>query len=226
MDTKFIFECVLKLFLAAVCGFLLGLERKKHNHGLGILTLVLICVSSTLLSLLSSHMASNSDAVIAVRGDPTRIASGVISGIGFLGGGAIMKTGLNIRGLTSAAVIWTSASIGLALGAGLYIQVGVTLALVLVFLMSLENLETKWFPAAKCKTIHICYEDSNLDLKKVRQTISEYKLVIVDMNMSRLLKTNQIFLHYTVKSPAGTTYSSLVEKLKLLGNLSEFSVTD
>ena len=144
MDLDFIEESIIKLLLAVLCGFFLGLERKTHNHAVGLMTLVLICVSSTLLSLLSSFMATATAQIPAGRGDPTRIASGVISGIGFLGGGAIMKTGLNIRGLTSAAVIWTAASMGLAIGAGLYIQVGVALFLVLVLLVGLEKLESKW----------------------------------------------------------------------------------
>lgn len=227
MEINFCFESVIKLLIAVACGFLLGLERKAHNHGLGILTLVLICVSSALLSLLSSYMATKELFAPIGRGDPTRIAAGVISGIGFLGGGAIMKTGLNIRGLTSAAVIWTSASLGLAVGAGLYIEVGVTLFLALLFLMSLEKLEYKWFPAAKSKTIHLCYEGDSINLKKIQETIEKHKLIIIDMNMSRVFSAKPLtFIHYTVKSPAGTIYTPLIDNLKNLGTLSEFSITD
>lgn len=226
MDLDFIEESIIKLLLAVLCGFFLGLERKTHNHAVGLMTLVLICVSSTLLSLLSSFMATATVQIPAGRGDPTRIASGVISGIGFLGGGAIMKTGLNIRGLTSAAVIWTAASMGLAIGAGLYIQVGVALFLVLVLLVGLEKLESKWFPAAKSKTIHLCYEGDNLDLKQIRKAIEKHGLIINDMNMSRVIISKQTFLHYTIKSPAGTIYTPLIEQLQKLGSLTEFSVTD
>lgn len=226
MELNFVTESMVKLILAVFCGFLLGLERKSHNHAVGLMTLVLICVSSSLLSLLSSFMATNEIFGPIGRGDPTRIASGVISGIGFLGGGAIMKTGLNIRGLTSAAVIWTSASLGLAIGAGLYIQVGVALFLVLVLLVGLEKLEAKWFPAAKSKTIHLCYEGDLLDLKEIRKCIENHGLIINDMNMSHVIISKQTFLHYTIKSPAGTIYTPLIEHLSKLGHLSEFSITD
>ena len=226
MEWNFVTESIVKLLLAVFCGFLLGLERKTHNHAIGLKTLVLICVSSALLSLLSSFMATNEVFAPIGRGDPTRIASGVISGIGFLGGGAIMKTGLNIRGLTSAAVIWTSASMGLAIGAGLYIQVGVSLFLVLVLLVGLERIEAKWFPAGKSKTVHLCYEGDDIDLKKIRETIEKHGLIISDMNMSRVIVSKQTFLHYTVKSPARTIYTPLIEHLKELGKLCEFSITD
>ena len=80
-------EYLLRIVLALVCGFFLGLERKQHRHAVGIRTLALICVSSALLSILSIFMAETSLA----EGDPTRIAAGVVTGIGFLGAGAILR---------------------------------------------------------------------------------------------------------------------------------------
>ena len=115
---------------------------------------------------------------------------------------------------------------GLAIGAGLYIQVGAALFLVLVLLVGLERIEAKWFPAAKSKTIHLCYEGEDLDLKKIRQTIENHGLIIGDMNMSRVIVSKQTFLHYTVKSPAGTIYTALIKDLDEIGSLTEFSITD
>lgn len=92
------------------CGIILGLERRSKQHAVGIRTLALISISSALLSILSINMASAGNGA----GDPTRIAAGVITGIGFIGGGAILRQGLNIRGITTAAIIFTASAIGLA----------------------------------------------------------------------------------------------------------------
>ena len=93
-------------------------------------------------------------------------------------------------------------------------------------LVGLERIEAKWFPAAKSKTIHLCYEGEDLDLKKIRQTIENHGLIIGDMNMSRVIVSKQTFLHYTVKSPAGTIYTALIKDLDEIGSLTEFSITD
>ena len=99
-------EYLIRIGLSFACSFVLGLERKSHQHTVGIRTLVLMGLSSCLLSILSIHMAE----FPVVKGDPTRIAAGVITGIGFLGGGAILKQGLNIRGLTTAAIIFSTSA--------------------------------------------------------------------------------------------------------------------
>lgn len=112
METIFIFfqnhiytEYAFRIFLSLIFGSLLGFERKLKKQIAGIRTLVMISVSSTLLSILSMEMSQNS----LSNGDPTRIAAGVITGIGFVGGGAIMKQGLNIKGLTTASIIFATA---------------------------------------------------------------------------------------------------------------------
>lgn len=218
-------ENIIKILLATVCGFLMGLERKSRNQVVGIRTLILICVSSCLLSLLSAYMALPGVAT-AAGGDPTRIAAGVISGIGFLGAGAIIKQGLNIKGLTSAAIIWAASSFGLAIGAGMYIQTGAALVLVLILLLGLESLETKWFPAEKTKTLKICFDNEKVDMKEVRRIISSYNLVVSDLNSGHVTPGKSVELDYLVKSPAEFDFFPLIEELKSVGALSGFSVTD
>ena len=138
-------DCLVRIGCSFICGLLLGIERKTRQHPVGLRTLILISVSSTLLSIFSVLIANNPD----IPGDPTRVAAGVVTGIGFLGGGAILHQGLNIRGLTSAAVIWTAAALGLACGIGQFFIVGITLLVSLISLVLLEKVEYKLFPAEK-----------------------------------------------------------------------------
>ena len=225
-NLPFLIENLCKIFLSILCGFILGLGRKRHNQVVGMRTLILISVSSTLLGILSYYMADSRLCGISSGGDSSRIAAGVISGIGFLGGGAIMKQGLNIKGLTSAAIIWTTASLGLAIGGGLYIESIFVLFVILILLVALEKLEGKLFPAGNMKNLHLCFETENLDMTKLKEIIKKHKFVIVDMDMSQVLCSKQIILKYSVKAPRENDFSSLIEDLKTVGNLTEFSITD
>ncbi len=225
-NLTFLIENLIKIFLSIMCGFVLGLERKRHNQVVGMRTLILISVSSTLLGILSYYMADPRLCKISSGGDSARIAAGVISGIGFLGGGAIMKQGLNIKGLTSAAIIWTTASLGLAIGGGLYIESIFVLFVILILLVALEKLEGKLFPAGNMKNLHLCFESENLDMNELKEVIKKHKFIIVDMDMSRVLCSKQIILKYSVKAPRENDFSALIEELKTVGNLTEFSITD
>ena len=223
MDWNFIIDCAIKIFASFVCGFILGVERKARQQVVGMRTLILITVSSTLLSILSVYMAHLSG---VPSGDPTRIVAGVISGIGFLGGGAILHQGLNIKGLTSAAIIWAASALGLSIGAGLYIQSGLALLVFVLSLVILEKVEEKWFPAEQNKTLHLVYDENKLDLAKIKSIIEENGLVVKDLNISKVMSQKQTILRYNVKAPREADVMSLAESLKQAGELSEFSVTD
>jgi putative Mg2+ transporter-C (MgtC) family protein len=120
------------LCAALAAGGLIGLERSYHGRPAGFRTHALVCLSSSLLMLVTMFQGEWFSAVPdIVRVDPTRMAQGVMTGIGFLGAGVIMKEGLSVRGLTTAASIWTTAAIGILAGVGLYGAVVLATALTL-----------------------------------------------------------------------------------------------
>ena len=225
-DLQFILNCTLKIVLSIFSGFILGIERKSRNQYVGSRTLVLISVSSTLLTIASAHMADIQALFGTGGGDPTRIAAGLVSGIGFLGGGAIMRQGLNVKGLTSAAVIWTASALGLAIGAGLYTVSIIVLIAILLLLFVLDRFEAKIFPYGKTKTLNLCFKTESLDMEAVRKVIASQGYIIRDLNLSREISSGTIVLHYTVKTPINNNYDQFVEDLKKLGELKEFSLTD
>lgn len=106
---------LLKAILSLFAGFVLGFEREWKDKSAGFKTISIICLGSTLFSLLSFKLGAGESE------DATRIASYVVSGIGFLGAGVIFKDGVNVNGLTTASIIWMSAAIGMAIGFGVYI---------------------------------------------------------------------------------------------------------
>jgi len=111
-----------RLALAAVLGGAIGFEREYREREAGLRTHLLVCVGSALFTIISAYgfhdFLTSGDQV--VRADPTRIAAQIVTGIGFLGAGAIIRQGLSIRGLTTAATLWVAAAIGMAAGAGYY----------------------------------------------------------------------------------------------------------
>lgn len=131
------------LFGAVLAGALIGLERTYHGRPAGFRTHVLVCTASSLLMVLSTQDAAILSGVPldAIRVDPARMAQGIMTGIGFLGAGVIMKDGLSVRGLTTAASIWITAAIGVIIGIGFYVPAAVATLITLATLSLFRWLE-------------------------------------------------------------------------------------
>ena len=131
---------LIRVVVSAILGGLIGLEREIHGCAAGLRTHILVCIGSTLFMVTSIGIAISHGSLGDV--DPSRIAAGVVTGIGFLGAGAIIRYGASIRGLTTAASIWAVAAIGLAVGVGLYAAAVITtfVALSVLVLSRLEEL--------------------------------------------------------------------------------------
>jgi putative Mg2+ transporter-C (MgtC) family protein len=131
---------LLRLLAAAALGGLIGLERELRDREAGFRTHILVCVGSALFTLVSAYgfrdfLTSGSG---VIRADPTRIAAQIVTGIGFLGAGAIIRQGLSVRGLTTAATLWVAAAIGIACGAGYWAGAVIGTALTLLALWPLR----------------------------------------------------------------------------------------
>src|SRR5437016_5392375 len=133
-------EILLRVALAAALGGVLGLERELREREAGLRTHLLVSVGSALFTLVSAYgfHAFLSSGQNVIRADPTRIAAQIVTGIGFLGAGAIIRQGFSVRGLTTAATLWVVAAVGLAAGAGYYSVAVITTGLVLLALWPLR----------------------------------------------------------------------------------------
>jgi putative Mg2+ transporter-C (MgtC) family protein len=129
------------LLLSVVLGALVGLERELHGHPAGLRTHILVCLGATLMTVVSKQMAATSPE----HADPARLAAQIVAGIGFLGAGAIVREGATIRGLTTAASIWTTAGLGIAVGASpLSAELAIIAAAIVLFtLWTLQRAE-RW----------------------------------------------------------------------------------
>jgi putative Mg2+ transporter-C (MgtC) family protein len=140
-----LWEGLLRLVLAALLAGVIGVERELREQEAGLRTHMLVCVGSTMFMLVGVYGWSGYDLgnQIGVVVDPSRVASYVVSGIGFLGAGAIIRHGINVRGLTTAASLWVVAAIGVAVGAGMYGLAVATTALVILALWPLAQVKSR-----------------------------------------------------------------------------------
>ncbi|MCL2721658.1 MAG: MgtC/SapB family protein [Treponema sp.] len=134
-------DIIIRLCLAFAAGAIIGIERSSRKQVAGLRTHILISLGASCLMLLSIWLPQQLG-----DGDPGRIAAQVVAGMGFLGAGAIIKLGNNIRGLTTAASLWLTAAIGLTIGAGMYIAAITVVVLALITLVLLHVIERKLFP--------------------------------------------------------------------------------
>ncbi|MDP2278773.1 MAG: MgtC/SapB family protein [Nitrospirota bacterium] len=137
-------EIIIRLLLGAVLGGVIGFERQVHGRQAGFRTQLLVCVASVLVMIVSEyyhHLSYMNPSYVRV--DPGRIAAGAITGIGFIGAGAILKMGITIQGLTTAACLWMVSAVGLAVGAGLYVAGVAASALTLFSLLVLRVIERR-----------------------------------------------------------------------------------
>lgn len=167
-----------RLILAATLSGIIGFEREFHGRAAGFRTHILLCIGSTLVMLTSMHIFDVYYGKVAC--DPARLAAGVVTGIGFLGAGAIMRSRASVRGLTTAASLWAVAGIGLAVGSGLYFASIVTTVLVMITLMLFSRLEHAMIRKDWYKTIIIEAKEGVGQLKKLREILAEYKVEITD----------------------------------------------
>jgi putative Mg2+ transporter-C (MgtC) family protein len=134
-------EMLIRLVAAAALGSLIGFERERLLWAAGIRTHMLVCVGSCLIMIVSQYGFTNILTQQNVVLDPSRIAAQVVSGIGFLGAGAILARGEIVKGLTTAASIWTVAAVGLAVGGGLYLAACASTVIILIILAGIKPLE-------------------------------------------------------------------------------------
>ena len=222
MNYNIYIDYAVRIAVSFVCGFCLGIERKSRQHSVGIRTLVLISISSCLLSILSIYMAESFN----VEGDPTRIAAGVASGIGFIGGGAIMRYGLNIRGLTTAAIIFAASAVGLACGAALYFPALITMVALAIVLFIMNKLEKKIFPAAKTKILTITFNGTDIPKSFLTETMLRYGFIIHDMNIEYDKPLNQTKLVFTSKAPDRLNLMDFTKEIESLEKIVSFKLDD
>jgi putative Mg2+ transporter-C (MgtC) family protein len=177
-------DLIIRLLLAAVLGGLIGLEREVHGRAAGLRTHILVCLGAALIMLSSVNLFESYRDSSNI--DPFRISAQVVSGIGFLGAGTIIRFRASVKGLTTAASLWASAGIGLSIGSGFYKGAFFTTALVLISLFFLTKLESRIIKKDCYKTLNLVTKSGPQQLKAIREVLSDYKTEIRDFEIKKV----------------------------------------
>jgi putative Mg2+ transporter-C (MgtC) family protein len=195
MDS-FLLNVVGHILVAMIAGGLIGLERSYNGHAAGFRTHTLVCMASSLLMLVTVYQSRWFPGAISdtVKIDPTRMAQGIMTGIGFLGAGVIMKEGLSIRGLTTAASIWITSAIGILAGIGFYSTVLIATILTIGTLSVFRWIETKIPSLIYARTSLRFLRESTIPEMDLRTLFIQHGFHVV--NMSTALTDEGKFLQY------------------------------
>lgn len=209
----------MRLFLSAILGGAIGFEREAHNRPAGFRTHILVTIGSTLLMLVSMNMGPGADA--------SRIASNVVSGIGFLGAGTILRTGNNIEGLTTAASIWVCSAIGLAIGSGFYLGGIVVTVIVLFFLRKVSYLE-KLMSRKSYKTITIIGQTRPGFIGEIGTSFGHHHITIINIAIHSLQVKNDLNeeVIFTLKFPNKVAIENLLQELYKIEGIREVLLSD
>lgn len=176
-STEINFETALiRLIISFIAGMVIGIEREAHSQPAGLRTHILISLGSTLAMLLSVYIPQAYPHF--QNGDPGRIAAQVVTGIGFLGAGAIIHYGVNVRGLTTAASIWATAMLGLAIGAGLFSISAITAGIILFSLTIMDVFEKHFFRGKIFKRIEITAKKNTITLPELQDKFHSLRIRI------------------------------------------------
>ncbi len=222
-------DTAIRLAIALALGGIIGLEREQSNHAAGFRTHILVCLGSTLIMLLSIYGFSDFVDEPNVRMDPARLAAQVVSGIGFLGAGVILRNGFSIMGLTTAASLWVVAAIGLAVGAGFYFAAVLTTVIVIFSLWILNKLEHRFISRKKQHLLTIRLYDSPRSLSQISSRCEASgadikKMAVVQEQEQGSDQPCKIKITLTIKLAKKKALLPLIEDIRLLEGIIEVDV--
>ena len=218
------YDIVLRMVLGFIAGAVIGFERSSRRQVAGLRTHILIALGATLLMLLSIWLPQT---FLGDRsGDPGRIAAQVVSGIGFLGAGAIIRLGNNVRGLTPAASLWFVAAVGLAIGGGMVIAAATAEVLSLVTLILLGMLEKRVFPTERYKLLEISYKNNSPNTKETLDIIKTAGIQVQSVDVNQGSKDKGTKLRLLARIPNSIDLASLAREIKSSGNVGKVEIKE
>ena len=203
---------IYKLVLSMVLGAIIGYERKRKGQIAGVRTFSLIAMGATLAMILSIYVPQ--EYLGLKNGDPGRIAAQVVSGIGFLGAGAIIQMKGSVRGLTTAAGIWMVAALGLTVGVGMYVIATVATILILFILWVLERIEHRMSANFESRILNIHAASVVQDITPYRSLLKERHVSLTNFYIAVDYEANTTTLNLVVLVPETTDLTDLFNDLR------------
>ncbi|BCZ80864.1 MgtC/SapB family protein [Paraburkholderia sp. SIMBA_049] len=217
------FELISRLVLAAALGSVIGFERERLSWAAGLRTHMLVCVGSTLIMIVSAFgfadVLGNQHVVL----DPSRIAAQVVSGIGFLGAGSILLRGEIIRGLTTAASLWSVAAIGLAVGGGLYTASIAATIIILIILAGIKPIEKRFITVKQRRQLSLLVERGSMTFHTLHEALGPASPRVKQFVMQQSDDDAQMDeVMITLHRVSSTEYAAICGQLRALQGVKEF----
>lgn len=204
---SFDYTLLIRLLTAVVLGGIIGVERGGNNHEAGLRTHMVLCLGSALVMITSICMAE----LYEVPQEVMRMSAQIISGIGFLGAGSIIATGNKIRGITTAAGLWTTACVGLSVGAGYYILAVFTVALMLFIMIILKPITKKLKSNSKQHKFSVELTDKSI-MQTIVEDLTKANVDIRDFTFTKLQNGN-VMAEIEIKFVKRASYNPFISKL-------------
>ncbi|OGX61765.1 MAG: hypothetical protein A2189_08405 [Paenibacillus sp. RIFOXYA1_FULL_44_5] len=218
----------LRIVSAMILGGVVGWERERSHRAAGFRTHILVSLGASLIMILSIYGFQDFADEPNVRIDPARLAAQVISGIGFLGAGAIMVRGISITGLTTAASLWVVAAIGLASGAGFYYAAALVTILVWVSLVMLNRMELKLFASKKPYYLKIKTESNSDTLQDVTAVLAKREIHMQKISIQQDYDENELNksmeIAFVVQFPDEQTKIQIINELRKIRRVIRITV--
>ncbi len=229
LDNPLYAEISQRLIIALLLGGAIGLERSYHGRPAGFRTHALVCLSTSLLMLVSVYeglwFTPSATTVARITLDPTRVAQGIMTGIGFIGAGAIIKEGLTVRGLTTAASIWITAAIGVLIGIGFYYPAVVSAGLTLGTLSVFRWIESKVPAQFYAQFVVRFAENAIMPEDELRALVARHAFTIANLSY-RFDKLDGFFEYrMIIRTGRATNARALSDTLRALASVKEFRVS-
>lgn len=212
---RFELQAVVQMLVAVVLGAVVGLERARHGRPAGMRTHALVCAGATMIMLTARGLATVSpEAMARITVDPGRIAAGIITGIGFLGAGSIIKSGDFVRGLTTAACLWFVAALGIIIGQGFFLLSLLATALALFLLVVMDRFEHR-FARVVYRSLRVVVpaQERRRVEDSLREVLAEMGMRVQDTQYRLSAQAGAAQIVFRLRGSTRTSGSELMERL-------------
>ncbi len=216
-------EIIIRLTLSCLLGGLIGIERERNRRPAGFRTHILVCIGATLVMLSNIFIFENYKSYANV--DPARLGAQVISGIGFLGAGTILKEGVTVKGLTTAASLWSVACIGLSVGLGFYSGSVFATVLVLVTLVVFSRIENSIYEGRRSSLLVIKSEDKPGQIGRIGTELGKCNMQICDISME-IADESSVLIKVRINKARNDIGSEVMDCLSKIDGISYVEVCE
>ncbi|MDP3450754.1 MAG: MgtC/SapB family protein [Anaerolineaceae bacterium] len=214
-------EIIIRLGIAAALGMLVGIERERQNQPAGLRTHTILAIGSCLAMTISINLAFQFVAQ-GHQSDPGRLAAQVVSGIGFLGAGAILRYGTSVKGLTTATSLWTIAIVGLAIGAGHYLAGLATTGMLLIILILLNVLEKKWIHSYETVNVYVIAHGNPALAEDLLEMFKKMKKSVLSIGVENDVASDTHVVTLVVKTKERDPMNDIREGLKNVAGVTKY----